>query len=162
MREVDPCRFPAGLHKSCHVLSVKGSVMNTTKNTMNLKPRFYVTLRGIQLLYTFCTVPQGHDCIQITPGLSWKKNSREHLECWVLRELVMGPCKNSELQVLYKKIFMFHLSCKLRIFVWEKFDKPRVFHLRFIWHFNVLWGRKVWFKLLSAINKHIFHTHTYK
>lgn len=160
----NPSAFPAGLHSSCHVLSGKGSVMNTTNNMMNLKPSFYVTLRGTHLLYTFCTVwwtllkdmtvcnshllvykliPE----VELVSGLSWKKNSREHARMLSPEGACHRACKNSELWVLYKKIIMFHLSFEHRIFVWDRCDKIRIFHLRFMHHFYVLGGERFALKL---------------
>lgn len=78
------------------------------------------------------------------------------LECWVLRELIRGPCKNSELQVLIKKIFMFHLSFKQDFCtrqMWQTQDISSEVYVEFL----CFGGRKVCIKVVSAINKHIYH-----
>lgn len=62
VREVDPISLLSLVesrkqvtHRSWHVLSEKGSMMNAAKKMMNLKPRFQVTLRVN--LYTYTKAP---------------------------------------------------------------------------------------------------------
>lgn len=38
-----------------------------------------------------------------------------------------------------------------------KYDKNLIFHVRLMWHFHVLGGRKVCIKVVSAINENIYY-----
>lgn len=79
----------------------------------------------------------------------------------VLRKLVMGHCKSSELQVLYEKICVVFSSVSNRGFfsVQDKCNKPMIFYLRLMCNLCFR-GRKACIKMAGARNEHIYYTLT--
>lgn len=98
---------------------------------------FYLNLLSARTIWCFCTDSQQWIPRHSFQNTVMEKNIAENkLECWVLKELVMGACLHSELQVLYKKIFMFQFQTG---FLYEtNVTSPGYFTWDYMWNFYAL------------------------